>query len=162
MLGSMLSSLSQRMVRLGTTALMLSGAGLAGYSYYLDQNQSAAASGAMAWVKSHAVWFIVIGVAGIVVGFVVNMVTARRIAKRMMGSMGMPGMQGMGGMGGMSSLGLGGGMDAAPGLRGMPGGPSQMMGWPAPTEIVKVRCKSCSSLELEGAVFCSKCGKPMA
>jgi hypothetical protein len=147
MLGSMVSSLSQRMVRLGTTALMLSGAGLAGYSYYLKDQAPPQASGAMAWVKDHAAWFIAIGVAGLVLGAVLNMMMARRMQKRMMGSMpGMGSMAGMPGMPGNGSMGAGAGMPA-----GWPGG-----------EVVKVRCRSCSSLELEGAAYCSKCGKPMA
>lgn len=143
-LGSLLASLSQRMVRTGTMALMVSGAGLAGYSYYLDQQASAAGmSSQLEWVKGHATWFIAVGVAGMVVGFVLNAVTARNQMSRMM--RGMPsgmGMQGMPGIGMQSMEGMG--------LQGMPG-----------REVVKVRCPACSSLEAESAAFCSKCGKPM-
>ncbi|MFA5944345.1 MAG: hypothetical protein WC876_07765 [Candidatus Thermoplasmatota archaeon] len=154
MLGSMVTSMSQRMIRLATTALMVSGAGLAGYSYYLDQYKAAdpRANAAITFFQEHATWFIALGVAGLVLGFVLNMVMMRRMTKRMMGGMGMPGMGGMPsgmmqGMGGLDPQ----TMQAMQGLSGS-----------AAREVVKVRCKACSSLELEAAAFCSKCGKPMA
>lgn len=164
MLGSLVTAMSQRMVRLGTTALMLSGAGLAGYSYYLDQYAAASpqAGAAMVWVRAHPTLFIGIGVAGIVVGGVLNMLSARRMTKQMMGGMpggmggmgGMMGMQGMGGMGGTGGMGGMEQMQAMQALQGISGSQAR--------EVVKVRCKSCSALELEAAAFCSKCGKPMA
>ncbi len=157
----MVSSLSQRMIRTATMLLMASGAGLAGYSYYLDQQAEAAGySSQLVWVKDHATWFIALGVAGLVLGFVINMVTARRMQKRMMGNMGGMGMGGMGGMAGTGGMGAGGmpDMGRLMAMQGMAANPTLA----APTEVVKVRCKSCSSLESEAAAFCSKCGKPLA
>lgn len=153
MLGSMVTSMSQRMTRLATTALMVSGAGLAGYSYYLDQYKAAdpRANAAITFFQENAMWFIALGVAGLVLGFVLNMVMMRRMTKGMMGGMGMQGMGGMpAGMMGMQ------GMDPQT-MQAM-----QHLSRGAATEVVKVRCKACSSLELEAAAFCSKCGKPMA
>jgi hypothetical protein len=156
MLGSMLTSMSQRLIRLATTTLMVSGAGLAGYSYYIDQQAAATGTtGYLAFFREHATWFIALGVAGLVLGFIINLVTMRRMTKRMMGSMGMGGGAGNG----MPDMGR---LMAMQGMSG-PGGMAGMGGLPvaaaAPvTEIVKIRCKSCASLEAEAAAFCSKCG----
>jgi hypothetical protein len=161
MLGSLLASVSQRMVRLGTMVLMLSGAGLAGYSYYLDQSaaSSPAASTSLAWVKANPTLFIVIGVAGVVVGGLVNAVTARRQASRMMASM--PGLAGNMGMAGQSGAMPPGGATQTRTSGTLPASPSAPPGWPQ-IEVVKVRCRSCSSLEAEQAAFCSRCGAALA
>lgn len=156
MLGSMVSSLSQRMVRLGTTTLMLSGAGLAGYSYYLDQQAEARGMTAqLAWVKDHATWFIALGVVGLVVGFLLNMMMMRRMTKQMMGGMGGPG--GPGSMPDMSRLMAMQGMGGGVGL----GAAQPTMAAAPVTETVKVRCRSCSGLAAESAAYCPTCGKAL-
>jgi hypothetical protein len=172
MLGSLVSSLSQRLVRMATTALMLSGAGLAGYSYYIDQYKAAdpRANAAITFFQEHATWFLVLGVVGVVVGFTINMVTMRAMQKRMMGGMG-----GLGGLGGPGPA----GMSTMSGMAGMSGVPSAAsMGGIDPAmlqrmavasqgttaagaQVVKVRCPSCKGLETESASFCSSCGKPL-
>jgi len=153
MLGSLVSSMAQRMIRLATTTLMVSGAGLAGYSYYIDQQAAATGTtGYLTFFREHATWFIALGVAGLVLGFAINMVSARRMQKTMMGGMGMGGMGAMGGsMPDMTQL---------MAMQRMAGTPTMATG--APTEVVKVRCKAGSSLEAESAAFCSKCGKSLA
>ncbi|MHB1261008.1 MAG: hypothetical protein ACYC2H_04750 [Thermoplasmatota archaeon] len=155
MLGSLVSSMSQRMIRLATTTLMVSGAGLAGYSYYIDQQAAATGTtGYLTFFREHAMWFIALGVAGLVLGFVLNMVTMRRQTKRMMGGMSGMGMGGMGASGSMPDV------TQLMAMQRMAGTPTVATG--ATTEVVKVRCKACSSLEAESAAFCSKCGKPLA
>lgn len=163
MLGSLVSSLSQRMVRLAASALVVSSAGLAGYSYYVDQYKAAdpRAGAAITFFQGHATWFLVLGVAGVVVGFTINVVAMRSMQKRMMGGLGGPGMAGMSGMtgmAGMSGVGSLGGMDPEM-LRRMAAA-SQGMAAPG-GQVVKVRCPSCKSLETESAAFCSACGKPL-
>jgi hypothetical protein len=150
MLGSLVSSMSQRLVRMSTMALMVSGAGVAGYSIYLDQYapEGSQAGSFVAFFKDNARFFLILGAVGVVVGALLNFVMMRRMQKRMMGGMGMAGPGGMPDMGRLMAMqGMAAPAVAAP---------------PVPVELVKVRCRSCSALEAEGASFCSKCGKPMA
>lgn len=130
-IGGSLSSGDHQLIRLATMGLILSGVGLAGYGFYGNQQ----ATEAQTFVQEHAKVFIGIGIAAIVLGAILNFWMSRRMMRRMTA-----GMAGMGGIGGMPMM---------PGM-GMP-----------PKEVVKVRCKSCGSLQDEGAEFCSKCGKPM-
>ena len=164
MLGSLVTSLSQRVVRMATMAMMLGGAGVAGTSIYVDQiTQSNPQAGTvLAYFKDHAQLFLIIGAIGVVVGGILNFMLAQRMKKKMMGGMGMGGM-GMGG--GMPAMAAGPGMGGLGGMGGMPPGMNmqQMMSQAQQVkDVVKVRCKSCSSLELEAATFCSKCGKTLA
>lgn len=144
---------------MATMALMLSGAGMAGYSIYLDQYAppGSQAGAFVTYFKDNAKFFLILGAVGVVVGGILNFVMVQRMKKRMMGGMGMgamgsgmPVMPGMGGLGGM------GGMPPNMDLQQMMSQAHQVK------EVVKVRCRSCNSLETEGAAFCSKCGKPMA
>lgn len=139
MIGGGISSASRSLIRLATTGIMLSGAGLAGYSYY--EGQQLVPGVDPSFIQRHAPLFIGIGVAGLVLGAVVQFVSMRRMQKRMMQQMG--GM--MGGMGG--------------GMGGMPD--FSKMGTPQPKEVVRVRCAHCKALNAEDADYCSKCGKPM-
>lgn len=140
------------------------GLGMAGLGVYGQQGNQLPpeAQGAQAFIQDHAKEAIILGVALIVIGGILNFVMMHRMQKRMMGSM----MGGMGGMAGMSGMGGPGGMGGMPpGMAGMPGmhalpGNAALMG--ANAEVIKVRCPSCRKLQAEAATFCADCGKPMA
>jgi ribosomal protein L40E len=74
----------------------------------------------------------------------------------MIGSMGMPA---MGGGGGMSPEMLDAYMQQAVSATPRTGGPA---GAPeSAKEVVKIKCRTCGSLESEDAAFCRKCGNPL-
>lgn len=121
--------------------MILGGVGLAGFGYYGSTLPPQAAT-VQAFVQENSTILIGVGIAAIVLGAVVNLWAKQRMMKQMTA-----GMRGMG-TGGM------------PDLSAMMAGMGAMGG--TQREIVKVRCRSCTSLELEDAAFCSKCGKPMS
>jgi hypothetical protein len=150
--GSMVSQGGRSLIRLATTAVMLSGFGAAGIGVYGD-SLPPQATGAQVFIQEHSRELIIVGVALIVVGGILNFVVMRRMQKRMMANLPGMGQMSLGGMGSMG--GAGGGMPGAsmpfPNLAGMPGLEPQ----------VKVRCPSCAKLQAEAATFCQDCGKPM-
>lgn len=132
--------------------MMLSGLGVAGVGVYGNQlppEQAAQVQGAQKFIQEHATAFIAVGIFLIVAGFVLNMVMAQRMKKRMMASMPM-----MGGMGGAAKGG------AFPGMEGMTGFPGMSPSM-QPKEVVKVRCPTCKTPQLEAAKFCADCGAAM-
>ncbi len=131
----------RQLIRYVTMGMIFGGVGLAGFGYYESTLPPEAAT-VRAFVQENSKILIGVGIAAIVLGAVVNFWAKQRMMKQM--TAGMPGM----GKGGM------------PDFSAMMGGMGAMGG--TQREIVKVRCKSCNSLELEEAAFCSKCGKPMA
>lgn len=153
MAGSGLSSGGRSLIRMVTTATLVGGAGLAGAGLY-GQSLPPEAESAKAFLRDNATWLIAVGVAVIVLGAVLSFVARARMMKQMQSQMG--GM--MGGMGGMGMGGLG----AMPGRGPMPDlAAMQAMMGQAAQPIVKVKCRACSTLQAEGAAFCSSCGKPM-
>ncbi|MEA3136893.1 MAG: hypothetical protein QOC71_1174, partial [Thermoplasmata archaeon] len=130
----------------------------AGYSIYLDQYAppGSQAGDFVTFFKANAKFFLILGVVGVVVGGLLNFMMAQRMKKKMMGGMGMGGMGGMQGNPGMGGLGGMGGMPPGMNMQQMMSQAQQVK------DVVKVRCRSCQSLELESAAFCSKCGKPLA
>lgn len=147
--GGMVSQGGRSLIRLATTAVMFSGLGVAGLGVYGNQVEDPRVNTAQAFLQGHAKEAIIVGVALVVIGGVLNFVMTHRMQKRMMSSM----MGGAGGMGGM-------GMSGMPDLQAM----QRMQGMAGlqATEVVKVRCNACGKLQLEAARFCADCGKPMA
>lgn len=133
--GGSLSAGGRQLVRLATMGLMFGGVGMAGFGFY-GENLPPEAQGAQAFIQDNTKALIIVGVAAIVLGAVLNWYFRQRMMKQM--TAGMPDFSKMMGM-------------------GMPmGGPM------APAQqVVKVRCGSCGTLQAEEAEFCSKCGKGM-
>src|ERR1041385_8471728 len=103
--GNMVSQGGRSLIRLATTGMMLSGLGVAGAGVYGNQINDPRVNTAQAFIQDHAQQFIILGVALLVLGGILNFVLARRMQKRMMSSMGLGGAAGVGAMGAM-----GGGM----------------------------------------------------
>ena len=145
--GGMVSQGGRSLIRLATTGLILAGVGTAGLGVYGNQLPPEA-QGAQAFIQDNAKAIIIVGVALVVLGGILNFVMAQRMQKRMMGSM-------MGGAGGMGGMGMSGmpDMQALQRMQGMAGLPG--------VEVVKVRCNACGKLQLEAARFCADCGKAM-
>lgn len=138
-IGGAMSQGGRQIIRLVTTGAILSGVGMAGFGYYgSTMTLPAEASAAQAFIVENSKSLIILGVVVIALGAVVSFWARQRMMKQM--TAGMPGM-GAGGMPDMSAM--------VAGMGGMQ------------REVVKVRCRSCKSLELEDAAFCSKCGKAM-
>ena len=146
--GSMVSQGGRTLIRLATTGTMLSGLGVAGAGLYGNQVQDPRVDSAQAFIQENAKLFIIVGVALLVLGFVLNLVLMQRMQKRMMAGMG------LGGAGGMGGMGMG--MPGMPDLAAMRG----LQAAAAPSQI-KVRCPSCTKLQAETATYCADCGKPM-
>ena len=146
MLGSMASQGGRSLIRLATTGMVLAGVGTAGLGVYGNQIQDPRVNTAQSFLQDHAREVIIVGVALVVLGGILNFVMAQRMQKRMMASMPMMSGAGFGGMPGM------------PGAGAMPG-MSALMG--ASAEVIKVRCPSCRKPQAESATFCADCGKAM-
>jgi hypothetical protein len=140
MAGSALSTAGRKLIRLVTTGLMLSGVGMAGVGFY-GQNLPPQAQAAQAFAQQHWQIIIALGVGAVALGAMLNFWASHRMTKQMTA--------GMGGMGGGNPM---------MGMQGMAGFP----GMPVAKDVVKVRCRSCGTLQDEAAEFCSKCGKSMS
>ena len=145
MAGSGLSSGGRKLVQMVTTATIVGGVGLAGAGMY-GQTLPPEVGAVQTFARDNAPWLIALGVAAIALGAMLSFWSRRRMMQQMHSQMG-----GMGALGGMGGAGVARG--AAPDLAGM----QAMMG----QQVVKVKCRACSSLQAEGAAFCSSCGASM-
>jgi hypothetical protein len=139
-IGGAMSQGGRQIIRLVTTGAIISGMGMAGFGYYgSSMDLPPEADAAQAFIVANSKLLIGFGIAAIVLGALVSFWARQRMMKQ--ATAGMPGMGGGG----------------SPDMNAMMAGMGGMQ-----REVVKVRCKSCNSLELEDAAFCSKCGKSMA